>query len=113
MAISAETVQLLGKLSLDSPAELAAFCKRWKITRLEGFGSVLREDFGPESDVDVLYSFADGAEWTLFEVMEMEEELERLFHRKVDFISRRAIEDRANEYLKQELLRHTVELYAA
>ena len=113
MAISAETVQLLRKLSLDSPAVLAAFCERWKIARLEGFGSILREDFGPQSDVDVLYSFEEGAEWTLFEVMAMEEELEQLFHRKVDFVSRRAIEEHANRFIKQEVLARAVELYAA
>jgi len=52
--------------------EIAAFCQRWQITELPFFGSVLRDDFRPESDVDVLVTFAPGGEWSLFDHIAME-----------------------------------------
>jgi uncharacterized protein len=56
--------------------DIIAFCQRWKIARLELFGSVLRNDFRPDSDVDVLFSFLDGAKISLDDYLEMERELE-------------------------------------
>ena len=72
--------------------ELAAFCKRRQISELALFGSVLRDDFGPESDIDVLVSFLEEAEHGLFDMIDMEEELSQLLGRKVDLVSRRGIE---------------------
>ena len=83
--------------------KIAEFCRRWKITELSFFGSVLREDFGPESDVDVLVSFAPEAHWSLFDKMDMEEELEIIFGREVDLVSRRAIEQSRN-WLRRETI---------
>lgn len=113
MPISHESSLLLARLPVESPELLREFCKRWKISRLEGFGSWLRADFGPASDVDLLYSFQPDAHWTMFDVMEMEEELERLLCRDVDFVSRRAIEQTKNHFIREQILGHTVELYAA
>ena len=70
---------------------LAAFCRKWRIAELSLFGSVLRDDFRPESDVDVLVSFAPAAEWSLWDLVEMREELKLLFRREVDLLTRRAI----------------------
>jgi predicted nucleotidyltransferase len=58
---------------IDIPMDrIEEFCRRWKIREFSLFGSVLREDFGPQSDVDVLVSFAPEAEWDLFHLVEKE-----------------------------------------
>src|SRR3990172_4659416 len=76
---------------LEIPAgTIAEFCRRWKIKELRLFGSALREDFGPESDVDFLVAFAPDAQWSLLDHAVMEEELSGLLGRKVDLVSRRA-----------------------
>ena len=86
------------------PADgIAAFCKRWQVTELALFGSVLRDDFGPDSDIDVLVTFEDGARHTLFDMVEMEEELKAVFGRKVDLVSRRGIE-RSGNHLRREAI---------
>ena len=83
--------------SVKVPDELlAAFCERWKITRLEAFGSILRDDFRAESDVDLSATFAPDAEWGLFDHVDMEEELKGPFCRDVDLVTRRAVEESEN-----------------
>src|SRR6476660_4462048 len=64
---------------------LAEFCRRHHIRRLAFFGSVLREDFGPDSDVDVLYEFDEGHApgWS---IVDIEEELSNILGRNVDFV---------------------------
>ena len=64
-------------------ARLAGFSRRWNISELALFGSALREDFRPDSDVDVLVSFSPDARITLFDVARMQDELEELFGRHV------------------------------
>lgn len=80
------------------------FCERWKITELALFGSILRDDFRPDSDVDVLVTFAPDAQWGLFKVAEMQQELEGILDRDVDFVSRRAIERSHNWLRRKEIL---------
>ncbi len=80
------------------------FCRRWKITELALFGSVLRTDFRPDSDVDVLVSFADSADWGLLAHVEMQQELATLLHRPVDLISKRALERNANWVRRDAIL---------
>lgn len=67
-------------------AKVADFCRRHQISTLSFFGSILRDDFGPESDVDVLVEFAPGETPGFFEIVRMEEELARILgiERKVD-----------------------------
>ncbi len=72
--------------------EVTAFCERWQVTQLAIFGSALREDFGPESDVDLLVSFEESARHTLFDMVRMENELKAIFGREVDLVSRRTPE---------------------
>ncbi len=79
-----------GEIQVHSQ-ELDAFCKRWQVSELALFGSVLRDDFGPDSDVDVLVRFLPEAQHGLFEMVTMEEELSQLLGRKVDLVSRRAV----------------------
>ena len=86
------------------PSEgIAAFCERWQVTEMALFGSVLRDDFGPDSDIDVLVAFDDAARHTLFDMLDMEEELKTLFGREVDLISRRGIE-RSGNHLRREAI---------
>ena len=61
---------------IEIPSDLlAAFCERWQVSELALFGSVLRDDFRPESDIDVLVGFRKDARHTLFDLVDMEEEL--------------------------------------
>jgi len=93
--------------------KIAAFCQRWKIVELCLFGSVLRDDFRPDSDVDVLATFTPEAEWSLFDHVAMEEELSAIFGRKVDLVSRRAIERSANWIRRQAILGSAEPCYVA
>ena len=85
-------------------AKLTEFCKRWKVVELALFGSVLRADFTPESDIDVLATFADDAGWSLLDHLAMEEELSALLLRKVDLSSRRSVERSTNWIRRREIL---------
>jgi len=90
--------------------KLIQFCQRWKIIEMSLFGSILREDFNEESDVDVLVSFASGSPWTLLDFVEMQDELEALLGRKVDLVEREALK---NPYRREEILRTLELVYAA
>ena len=79
------------------------------MTELALFGSVLRDDFGPESDIDVLVSFDARARHTLFDMVEMEEELKAILGREVDLVSRRGIE-RSSNHLRREAILGSVEI---
>ncbi len=86
------------------PLEIAEFCKRWKIGELALFGSILHEGFRPDSDVDFLVSFIPDADWGLLDHMRMQQELESILHRKVDLVSKRAVEGSRNHVRKNEIL---------
>ena len=84
---------VLVKTAIPLPMDgIAAFCNKWGITEFSLFGSVLRDDFGPDSDIDVLVAYAPNASISLFTKVEMRDELEKLFGRRVDLVTRRAIE---------------------
>ena len=91
---------------------IQAFCRKWKVTELCLFGSVLRDDFGPDSDVDVLVTFADDARWGLFDLGRMEDELRDLFGREVDLVTRRAVDESRNWIRRQHILDHLETVYA-
>jgi uncharacterized protein len=90
--------------------EIAAFCKRWQVVEFSLFGSVLRDDFRPDSDVDVLVTFSEGAQISLFDLVQMKLELEEIFHRPVDVIEKDALE---NPFRKREILNTAQVIYAA
>lgn len=84
--------------------EIESFCQRWKVKELSLFGSVLRDDFNPQkSDIDVLIDFLPDAHWG-WDIVTIKDELEQLFNRPVDLVSKRAIEKSRNPYRKQEIL---------
>ena len=96
------------------PADgIAAFCKRWQVTELALFGSVLREDFGPDSDIDVLVSFDQAARHTLLDMARMEEELKTLFGREVDLAERAGIEQSRNHLRRGAILESAETIFAA
>jgi len=92
--------------------QLKEICKRYLIEELAIFGSASREDFNDSSDVDLLYTFQDTASHSLFDVVKIKEEFEKLFGRSVDLISRSAIERSRNEFRKKAILKNTKIIYA-
>jgi predicted nucleotidyltransferase len=89
---------------------LDAFCRRWNVRELSLFGSVLREDFSPDSDVDVLVAFEPEARRSLFDLVEMRDELMELFGRDVDLVSQGGLR---NPFRRHEILTTRQVLYAA
>jgi hypothetical protein len=81
---------------------IAEFCRRWKVSELSLFGSVLREDFSPESDIDVLVSFEPGDEWNIFDILRMKEELGGIFGREVDLVLREGL---VNPFRRHHILK--------
>ncbi len=93
--------------------DIAAFCQRWQIVELALFGSVLRDDFGPESDVDVLVRFAPEVRPAMRDWPTMERELAAILGREVDLIERRSVEDSRNYIRRQAILDSAQVVYAA
>ncbi len=89
------------------------YCRRWRIVEFSLFGSVLREDFRPDSDVDILVTFAPDARWTLLDHVEMQEELKGILGRNVDLVSRRGIEHSRNKFRRKAILDSAEVFYAA
>ncbi len=94
-------------------AALAALCRRWKIGELAVFGSALRHDLTPGSDVDMLVSFAPDAEWSLLDHAQMQDELSQLLGRRVDLVSRRGIEGSRNYLRRKAILGSAEVIYEA
>jgi len=95
------------RLPLD---QIADFCRQWKIREFSLFGSVLREDFRPDSDIDVLVSFQPGAPWSLWDLVEMQQQLGTLLGRSVDLIEKEGLR---NPYRRHEILSTRRIVYAA
>lgn len=104
----------LTKVRVTIPRKkLAEFCNRWKVTELALFGSVLRNDFRPDSDIDLLVSFSPRAKISLFDLVRMQNELKEIFGRDVDLVERRAIENSENYIRRKSILSNTKVIYAA
>jgi predicted nucleotidyltransferase len=102
-------------MKLSIPYEqIAEFCRKWNVSEFALFGSVLRDDFRPDSDVDVLVSFPSyDATPSLFEHVEMQDELVKIFGRRVDLLTRGGVEDSRNPIRKQAILESARVVYAA
>lgn len=97
---------------IEFPEEaVGEFCERWKISEMSLFGSALRGDLGSDSDVDILVSFAPDADWSLFDHLRMEEELGGILGRKVDLVSRRAVERSTNWIRRKAILESARPVY--
>jgi hypothetical protein len=89
---------------------IAALCRKWKVREMALFGSVLRPDFRPDSDVDILVTFDDDAPWSLWDLLDMRAELREVFGREVDLVERRSLE---NPFRRRSILRSKRVIYAA
>jgi len=87
-----------------------SFCRKWKIKEFSLFGSVLRDDFGPDSDVDVLVSFDPTATWDLFDLVSMRDELIAMFGRAVDLVEKEGLR---NPFRQRRILGTREVIYAA
>ena len=96
-------------LAIDRP-RLEQFCRKWRVNELSIFGSALREDFRPDSDVDVLVDFEEDAPWDAFHWVDMIDELRDIFQRPVDLVEKPAIR---NPFRRQHILDHHEVIYAA
>lgn len=94
-----------------APGDLADFCRKWNIAKLEVFGSLLREDFDDESDVDFLVSFEPGKGPVDMSWFQIQEELAHLVGRKVDVLDRRLVEQSRNLYRRQHILREATAVH--
>jgi predicted nucleotidyltransferase len=104
----------MAHIAIDYDKEkLRGFCRKWKATEFSFFGSVVRDDFGPESDVDVMVTFEKDAPWTLFSLVHMEDELAEIFGRPVDLCERPGVERSRNRYRKSSILGSAVMLDVA
>jgi predicted nucleotidyltransferase len=104
-------VQRPAQLRIPLPLEeIESLCRKWRIRELSLFGSVLRDDFHPGSDVDVLVAFEPEAHWSLFDFVDLQDEMEGLFHRKVDVVSERGLR---NPFRRREILGTRQVVYAA
>ena len=95
------------KLDTD---RLESFCRRWRVRELSVFGSALRDDFRPDSDLDFLVSFEPDALWDLFDFIDMKQELEAQCGRSVDLLEKEALR---NPWRKKEILSHREVVYVA
>ena len=93
--------------------QINEFCRRWRIVELALFGSVLRDDFGSDSDLDVLVSFERETRPTLFDMIHMEEELKKIFGREIDLVSRRGIEASRNNLRRKAILESAEVVYGS
>ncbi len=101
------------KTAIPLPTEeITAFCNKWELTEFALFGSVLREDFRPDSDIDVMVQFHPNAHLTFSTLDQMGTELKTLFQRDVDLITRKGIETSRNYLRRHEILSSAKIIYA-
>ena len=91
---------------------IKTFCDRWQVEELALFGSVLRNDFGPDSDIDVLVRFRSERTPGLFGIARMERELAELLARRVDLVTRAAIDGSRNYIRRRAILESARVVYA-
>jgi predicted nucleotidyltransferase len=100
-------------LDLDRKA-IEAYCRKWRMTELSLFGSVLRPgEFREDSDVDVLVTFEDAARWTLFDLVTMQDELKTIVGREVDLVEKVAVERSPNYIRRRHILENQRTFYVA
>ncbi|MFZ0748920.1 MAG: nucleotidyltransferase family protein [Pyrinomonadaceae bacterium] len=102
---------MISKIPIEIPNNsVKEFCQRWKINELAIFGSALRSELRPESDLDILVSFAEDANWSIFDHARMSEELSALLGRKVDIVEAVTLN---NPFRRHEILSTRQVIYAA
>jgi uncharacterized protein len=102
--------EIYQRLSL-SPQQLEEFCQRRHVTELALFGSILRHDFHPSSDIDILITFQPDIKMSLLDLVDMQYELEEITHRKVDLLTKKSVTDSPNWIRRKEILSTTRVVY--
>lgn len=104
----------MSKIHIELPKEkIAEFCKKWKVREFAVFGSALRSDFRPDSDVDIIVDFELGARISLFDLVSMTDELRVIFQRNVDLLTRQGVEHSRNYIRRKEILSSMQVVHAA
>ena len=104
----------LSTFAIDIPYDkIGDFCQHWQITEFALFGSVLRNDFRTDSDIDVLVTFSPDARWSLEIAVQMQEEIEGIFGRKVDLVKRSSVAASPNYIRRKAILNTAKVIYAA
>jgi len=93
--------------------KIMVFCRKWHISEMSLFGSALRDDFTPDSDIDVLVRFDESTHCSLFDLVHIENELKEIFGRDVDLVSKRGIEASRNYVRREAILNSAKVIYAA
>jgi len=93
--------------------KIEAFYRKWKVQRMWLFGSALRDDFGPESDVDVLVEFAPDVRWDLLDVVGAEQERNEIMGRPVDLVERQCVEQSQGWIRRCHILEDATTVYVA
>ena len=91
-------------------AAISDLCRHWRVTELSLFGSVLREDFRPDSDIDVLVTFAADAPWSLLDLVTIREDLRQILGREVHLVEKEGLR---NPFRRQAILSHREVIFAA
>jgi len=119
LALTAMNQQQLGDRPNDllqqrlqvPPEQIEVFCQQWQVIELAVFGSVLRDDFRAESDVDLLVIFAPEARISLLDLVNMQNQLSTMFSRSIDLIEKRSIENSYNWIRRQQILNTATVIY--
>jgi hypothetical protein len=90
--------------------KIVAFCSKWKVKEFALFGSVLREDFRPDSDIDVLVSFSEDADWSLYDWVDMIDDLKAIFGQEVDLVEKDTLR---NPFRRRHIMNNKEIIYAA
>jgi uncharacterized protein len=111
MTATTQTIELRPNLAIDTQ-QLAELCQQWKIERLELFGSVLRDDFNENSDIDLLATFNANSRITFFDLDTIEQQLSPILgNRPIDLTTRRAIEQSHNPIRRHNILSHARQIF--
>ena len=106
----ADQIPLPHGLTISSES-LTKLCQHWQIVEVSLFGSILREDFNTNSDIDVLVKFSEEARITFFDLDVIEQELSKLFYRPVDVVTKLAIEQSHNPIRRKNILDNSKVIY--
>jgi len=101
----------MGRPRIEIPKkDIEAFCRKWRVKELSIFGSALRDDFGPKSDIDVLVELEPDHGLSLYDWIDMIDELKTVFQREVDLVAKGGLR---NPFRRHEILRTAEVIYAA
>ena len=99
---------LATNINLPMP-QIHEFCQRWQIVEFSLFGSVLRDDFRPDSDIDCLVKFSEESDWSLFDRVQMQQELAVIMNMKVDLVNKKSIE-RSQNWIRKKAILNTAQI---